>query len=243
MINVWTIARREFKHYFVSPLAYAIAFLIFVVLGVIFYANLSLGYASQQPPDPTAPLGPLVTIYLFAVPAVTMRLLADEQRMGTIELLLTAPLRDWELVVGKWLGALLFNLVILAGTLIYPFIVNSMTDPGIDQGTVLATYLGLTLLLSAMLAIGVFFSSLFSNQFAAFFVTLGGLLLLWIVAFPVQNASGPLADVLRYLQLSDHYFNNLYRGVIDTTDLLYFLSLTALFLFLGTRMLETRRWR
>ncbi|MBI4768855.1 MAG: hypothetical protein HY784_00190 [Chloroflexi bacterium] len=91
MRNVWVIARREFNQYFVSPLAYAIAFLIFLILGVLFYASLAYAFQTQQPPDPTATLGPLVTIYLFAVPAITMRLLADEQRMGTIELLLTAP--------------------------------------------------------------------------------------------------------------------------------------------------------
>ncbi len=243
MANVWTIARREFNHYFVSPVAYAVAFLIFLILGLIFYSSLANAINFQQTPDPTLTLGPLVTIYLFAVPAITMRLVADEQRMGTIELLLTAPVKDWELVVGKWLGALLFNLVILAVTWIYPFILNSMVDPGIDQGVVLGAYIGLVLMLGAMLAIGVFFSSVFSNPFAAFFITLGVLLTLWIISFPVQAGSGPVAEVLNYLDISEHFYTSLFRGVVDTTDLLYFASLTVAFLFLGTRVVEARRWR
>jgi len=243
MLNVWTIARREFNHYFISPVAYAIAFLIFLVLGLLFYASLGQAINSQQAPDITIVLGPLVTIYLFAVPGITMRLLADEQRMGTIELLLTAPLKDWELVVGKWLGAFLFNLVIIAVTWIYPFILNSLTDPGIDQGVVLSNYMGLVMMLGAMLAIGVFFSALISNQFAAFFVTLGVLLVLWIISVPVQVAGGPVAAVLQYLDMSEHFYTSLYRGVLDTTDFLYFASLIAVFLFLGARVVEARRWR
>ncbi|MBI4768856.1 MAG: hypothetical protein HY784_00195 [Chloroflexi bacterium] len=146
-------------------------------------------------------------------------------------------------MLGKWLGAFLFNLGVLLVTFIYPFILNAITSPGIDQGVVLAGYLGLLLMLGAMLAIGVFFSSLFSNQFAAFFVTLGFLLLLWIAAVPVQSSTGPLASALGYLDMSVHYFDNMIRGVVDTTDVLYFVSLTVLFLFLGTRTVEARRWR
>lgn len=99
------------------------------------------------------------------------------------------------------------------------------------------------MMLGAMLAIGVFFSSLFSNQFAAFFVTLGVLLVLWIISVPVQVAGGPVAAVLQYLDMSEHFYNSLYRGVLDTTDFLYFASLIAVFLFLGARVVEARRWR
>lgn len=243
MRNVWAIAKREFRQYFVSPVAYATAFMIFLILGLIFYANLQGAIFQQAPPQAQATIGPLVTLLLFVTPALTMRLISDEQRMGTIELLLTAPVRDWELVVGKWLAALGFNVVILAVTWVYPLILNSISDPGIDQGPLMSAYLGLVLMVSAMLAIGVFVSSLFSNVIASFFTTLGILLALWIISLPAETLTGRTADVIKYLDLSNHYYTNLYRGVIDTTDVVYFLILTALGLFLATRAVEARRWR
>jgi ABC-2 type transport system permease protein len=101
MRNVWTIASREYKQYFASPAAYLVAFMFLLILGILFYANILNAMVQQFPPTVQVILGPLVTILLFATPAITMRLLADEQRLGTMELLLTAPVRDWELVVGK----------------------------------------------------------------------------------------------------------------------------------------------
>jgi ABC-2 type transport system permease protein len=183
-----------------------------------------------------------VTILLFATPAITMRLLADEYRMGTMELLLTAPVRDWELVVGKWLGALGFMFSVLAVTWVYPLILHRMTTPGIDQGTLVAAYLGLLLAVAAMLAIGVFISALFRSPVAAFFVTLGVMLILWIVGGLASSAgtAGQLAGAMSFV---DHYYNNFYLGVLDLGDTVYFLSLTALALFLGTQVVEARRWR
>jgi ABC-2 type transport system permease protein len=158
--NIWIIASKEFRQYFISPVAYAVATLVFLILGGIFFINVYFALrGSQIDPDGRLVLGPLVTILLFATPAVTMRLLAEEQRMGTIELLLTAPIRDWEVVVGKWLGAFLFMLVILAFTWVYPLILNRMTSPGIDQGVLISAYLGLVLLVGSMLAIGVLVSA------------------------------------------------------------------------------------
>lgn len=242
MRNVWAIAKRELRQYFVSPVAYAMGFMLFLVLGIIFAVNLAGAIQFQSPPQTQSTIGPLVTLLLFITPAITMRLVADEQRMGTIELLLTAPVRDWELVMGKWLGALGFIGIILALTWVYPLVLHSMTEPGIDQGPLMSAYLGLVLLVSSLLAIGVFVSSLFSNVIAAFLTTLGVSLALWIVRLLADYAPGPAAEIVRYLDLSGRFFDNLFRGVVDTSDIVYYVSLTALGLFLATRVVEARRY-
>lgn len=243
MRNVWTIASREYKLYFASPAAYMVAFMLLLVMGIIFYANIASSMVQQFPPTIQGILSPLMTILLFATPAITMRLLADEQRLGTIELLLTAPVRDWELVVGKWLGGTLFLWTILAITWLYPIFMNQMVDPGIDQGPLVTGYLGIVLFSAALVAIGVAVSSLFANQLAVFVGTLLVYLVLWLVSVPVQASGAPGGEVLRYLDITEHFFNTFYQGIIDLSDVIYFLSLTALALFLGTVSVETRRWR
>jgi ABC-2 type transport system permease protein len=243
MRNIWTIALREYKLYFATPAAYMVAFMILLVLGVIFYANVAAAVFQQFAPGVDVIIGPLITLLLFATPAITMRLIAEEQRMGTIELLLTAPVRDYELVVGKWLGGFLFMLTLVAITWVYPFILNFLVDPGIDQGPLLTGYLGVVLISAALVAIGVAISSLFSNQIAAFFATLGVFLLLWLISLPSQAMGATGGELLRYLDFSEHFYSTLFRGVIDLRDIVYYLSVTALALFLGTVAVETRRWR
>jgi ABC-2 type transport system permease protein len=243
MRNIWTIALREYKLYFATPAAYMVAFMILLVLGVIFYANVAAAVFQQFAPGVDVIIGPLITLLLFATPAITMRLIAEEQRMGTIELLLTAPVRDYELVVGKWLGGFLFMLTLVAITWVYPFILNFLVDPGIDQGPLLTGYLGVVLISAALVAIGVAISSLFSNQIAAFFATLGVFLLLWLISLPSQAMGATGGELLRYLDFSEHFYSTLFRGVIDLRDIVYYLSITALALFLGTVAVETRRWR
>jgi ABC-2 type transport system permease protein len=188
-------------------------------------------------------MGPMVTLFLFGTPAITMRLLAEEQRMGTIELLLTAPVRDFELVVGKWLGGWMFLLTIIAVTLIFPIVLNTIVEPGIDQGPLVTNYLGILLISAALVAIGVAISALFSNQIAAFFTTLGVLLLLWLISLPSQAVGVTGGNLLSYLDISEHFYPTLYRGVIDLSDIVYLLSLTAVALFLGSVVVEMRRWR
>jgi ABC-2 type transport system permease protein len=248
MRNIWTIAQRELKTYFNSPVAYVIAFMIFLVLGVIFYANILAASVQQMGGAPFVPgvqiiIGPLVTLILFTSPALTMRTIAEEQRMGTLELLLTAPVRDWELVVGKWLGAFLFVLSIIALSWVYPLILNILIDPGIDQGLLVTGYLGLILLSAVFLAIGVAVSSFFSNQIAAFFGTLAILLVTWMISYPAQSDSGTGSEILRYLDLSEHFYYTFFRGVVELKNAVYYLSFTALSLFIGTISIEIRRWR
>jgi ABC-2 type transport system permease protein len=184
----------------------------------------------------------MVTLLLFTMPALTMRTLAEEQRMGTMELLLTAPVKEWELVVGKWLGVFLYVLTLLAITWVYPITLNFLVEPGIDQGILVAGYLGLVLMVSSLLAIGVAISSFFANQIAAFFISLGVVLLIWLVRPGDSTVGGLGTQLLSYLNFIDHYIN-FFRGVIDLSDVVYFLSLTALGLFVGSVSVETRRWR
>ena len=243
MRNVWTIAKREFNLYIISPIAYVVAFIIMLILGIIFYANMLNAVVNQYPPSIQVILSPLVTLLLFTTPAVTMRTIADEQRMGTLETLLTAPVRDWELIVGKWFGGFLFYIAIITLTFIFPIVMNIFVKPGIDQGLMVAGYLGVTFLVAVFVAIGVFASSLFSNQIAAFFTTLGILLVLWMIGYPsrIQAATG--GQIFTYLDLSEHFYNTFLRGIIELKDIVYYLSVTVLALFLGTMSVKSRRWR
>jgi ABC-2 type transport system permease protein len=248
MRNIWTIARREYRLYFTSPIAYIAALLTLLTVGIYFvviiYYTANNSYYSNTAPGIDIVIGPLATVFLFAVPAITMRLLADEQRMGTLELLLTTPIKDGELVVGKWLGSFLFMLSIIAVTLVYPLVLNKLTSPGIDQGVMISAYLAIILLTAVFLAIGTAMSTFFSNQFAAFFATLAVLILFWwlirLPTFIIQNDS--ILNILNYLDLNGR-FNSMLSGTITISDIVYPLSLTALGLFLSATAVEIRRWK
>lgn len=248
MKNIWTIAKREFALYFNGPIAYAVAFLFFLILGLTFFQTLRSAVLSalyQQAYAPTIQAitgGVMVFLLIFTMPAITMRLLAEEQRNGTMELLLTAPVRDGELVIGKWLGGFLFMFVLLLSTLIYAVILNWLVKPGIDQGLLVASYLGLILMLMSLVAVGVAVSSFFSNQIAAFFTSLAIVLLLWLMQGDASAAGTTGAEIIKYLNFIEHYIN-FYNGVIDIRDIVYFLSITSLGLFVGSMAVEMRRWQ
>ena len=246
MRNIWTIARREYKLYFISPVAYVVAFLFMLILGWFFYSGISSAIlqASFQTYAPTIQMiiSPMVTLLLFTMPAITMRLVAEEARMGTLELMLTAPVKDWELITGKWLGGFLFMLTLLAATWIFPIALNLMVEPGIDQGPLVTGYLGLILMVASLVGLGVGISSLFTNQIAAFFVSLAVVLLFWLVSPSSSTTGGLGSEVMSYMNFIDHYIN-FYRGIIDLSDVIYYLSLTAIGIFLGTVSIEVRRWR
>jgi len=221
-------------------------FVIYLVLGIFFYLNIDYAILAQYAPGVQIVLAPLATLLLLAIPALTTRLLAEEQRLGTIELLLTAPIRDWELIIGKWLGAFLLVLTILVFTLIYPLVLNNLVDPGLDQGLVISGYLGLVLLSAAFVAVGVFISSLFSNQIAAFATTMGALIFLWWVVGPIAQVLGETSAVgqfFSFIDLSDQLFSNFLSGMVELKDVVFSLSLTTLALFGATMVLDVRRWR
>ncbi|NJN79532.1 MAG: ABC transporter permease subunit, partial [Anaerolineales bacterium] len=184
-----------------------------------------------------------VFLMVFLAPAITMRLISDEARMGTLELMLTAPVRDFEFVTGKWLGAMMFVLSVALVTIIFPLVLNNFVSPGIDWKTVISSYIGLILVSSAMLALGVGISAIFSNQFAAFFVTLGLFFFLWFfINMPVGLLQGG-GEILNYLSMSYHFQQNINQGSMTLGGITYYLSLTALGLFIGTTAIEIRRWR
>ncbi|HEX2979784.1 MAG TPA: ABC transporter permease [Anaerolineaceae bacterium] len=248
MRNLWIIARREYKQYFNSPIAYVVAIMFFLILGIIFYVNIYGAVINQMngydyTPGIDMVLSPMVTLLLFTTPALTMRAISDENRMGTMELILTSPVRDWELIVGKWLGAFLFMLTMIIVTWVFPGIMNQLIQPGIDQGIMFSGYLGIILLMGAFLAIGIAVSSFFSNQIASFFVTLAILLIVWMIGYPAQFSSGVGTTILSYLDFSEHLYDTFLKGIIEIKDVIYYLSATVFALFLGSASVEMRRWR
>ncbi|MBM3129163.1 MAG: ABC transporter permease [Chloroflexi bacterium] len=238
MKNIWAITQRELKAYFVSPIAYVVSALFLIAMGYLF----ALILINTREASLRNLFSNMIFVLLIVAPALTMRLLAEEQRMGTIELLLTAPVHDWQVVLGKFLGSfILFVVMLLAPTLYYVLILQVFGPP--DYGPILTGYLGFVLIGAAYLAVGVFGSSVTQNQIIAFFVSLVILLLLWI-ADAAGGVFGPgaVSDALTYIALPRH-FNDLFRGVVDTSDIVYAFSLVAIFLFLATQVLQTKRWR
>jgi ABC-2 type transport system permease protein len=209
------------------------------------------GSATQSLPGPTM-LGPLLTILLFATPAITMRLLAEENSLGTIELMLTAPVRDAELIIGKWLGATMFVSVLIGLTWIYPIFLHAITKPsGIDQGPLVSSYLVLLLLASALVSVGVCVSAPFKNVTAAFFASLMVSLGLWVSglgasAMSYSGGAGGTSlwgTILQYIDFTSHFYNTAYAGRLDLKDVVFYISIIVIMLFFATRIIESRRWR
>lgn len=236
MKNVLAIAERELKSYFVSPVAYVVTAMFLLISGYLFSVivlntnEASLRYLISN----------LSVIWLFITPALTMRLLAEESRSGTIELLLTNPVRDFEVVLGKYLGALGLLLVMVAFTLYYPFLLLMFGNP--DRGPMVAGYVGVVLQAAAFLSIGLLASSLTQNQIVAAVLTFAILLIMWLSESVANFIGRPASDIMRYLSVTSH-FQDFSRGVIDTTHVIYFLSIVAASLFLTYLSLQTRRWR
>lgn len=249
MRNIWTIAKREYDQYFVSPVAYVVAFAILLTIGVLFGINFYYYTANAfqnfgSVPDFGPISGTFVFLLVLSAPALTMRLISDEARMGTLELILTAPVRDFELVIGKWLGAMLYILSLLAITLVYPVVTSRFVSPGIDWNVVLTSYLGMILLSGVFLALGTAVSAMFTNQVTAFFVTLALFITMWwLVGFPAQVITGDAARLFEYLDMKSHFYGALDAGIINLSDLVYYISLIALGLFTGSAAVEMRRWR
>ena len=238
MRNTLAVAERELKSYFVSPIAYVITALFLLISGFLFSVILlqsneaTLRYLFSN----------LGVIWLFITPALTMRLLAEESRTGTIELLLTNPVRDIEVVIGKYLGALGFLLVMLACTLYYPALLFIFGEPDPDVGPMISGYVGVILQGAAFLAVGLLASSLTQNQIVAAVLTFAILLIMWLSESVANFVGRPIGDLMRYLSVTSH-FQDFSRGVIDTTHVIYFLSVVAAALFLTLLSLQSRRWR
>ncbi len=238
MKNVWTIASRELKSYFASPIAYVVSALFLVVSGFFF----TLILISSQDASLRSSFSNMTFILILLAPALTMKLLAEEQRMGTIELLLTSPVNDWQVVLGKFLGGLILFAIMLVGpTLYYVLILKLLGSP--DPGPIFTSYIGILLLGASFLSIGVFASSVTQNQVIAYFLGLTILILLWVIDFASSIAgTGPAGNIVTYLAITGHY-TNFFQGVIDTQDVIYSLSVVVISLFLATQVVQTRRWR
>jgi len=235
--NTGTIALKEIKSYLTSPMAYIVTGIFLVLTGTFFTTYLA-GTAYSDTSIRGFVESSQLLLLLFAA-ILTMRLIAEERKLGTWELLLTAPVRDTEVVLGKFLGSLAVLVTMLVLTLYYPILLEGLGDP--DWGPIGTSYLGLFLLGSTALAVGIFASSLTSNQIVAAVIAGGILAALWLVGMAGGTAPEALGEVLSYLSLSYH-FNDFIRGVVDTRAIIYYLSVTALFLYLAIRSLETSRW-
>lgn len=237
MRNTWAIALKEIRSFFVSPVGYvALAFWMFGV-GLFF----ALGVLQTKQATMQDWFSTVEVLLLFIGPALTMRLLAEEQRTGTLELLLTSPVRDWEVVIGKFIGVLVFWAVMIAVTFFYPIILSLLGNP--DIGPIVSGYLGLLLMGASFLAIGVFTSSLSGNQVIAYIVAFVVLLALWIIGYltPLVPA-GQFANSLTALSVTNH-FDDFGKGVVDLSNILFYLSIMAASLFATIQILEARRAR
>jgi ABC-2 type transport system permease protein len=254
MRAVFLICQKELKSYFASPIAY----LLMAAFGLIFgwaLANSTIQFVrysfqmqmqGQQLPVNINQqiIGPLLsfgsTITLFLVPMITMRLFAEEKKTGTIELLLTSPVTDLQIILGKWLGSMLLYLCILAMSLVNVALLFAWGKP--DIRPVLVAYLGLILQAGCLLAIGEFISTLTRNQIIAGGVTFFVCLFLWLLSWSTANDTSAASQVLNYLSIVTH-FDNFARGVVETKDVIFYISMIFFSLFVTSRSMESLRWR
>ena len=237
-MNTLTIAMKELKSYFVSPIAYVIIAFWLLATGLFFYLILvNVRTASLQ-----ELFGTVTVLLLLIGPALTMRLLSEEQRTGSLELLMTAPIRDWEVVLGKFLAAVLLFIAMMALTLVYPILMQLFGGTP-DWGPIFSSYLGLLLFAASFLAIGLFASALSDNQMLAAVIAFVLLLILWMIGQLGTGVGGALAGWLQALSVTDHFNNSFPRGVIDFTDVLFYLLIIGVSLWTTIQIMEAKRWR
>jgi ABC-2 type transport system permease protein len=236
MSTTTTVAKREIRAYFNSPVAYIVVTVFMLISGYLYWSQLFLERQAEL--RYYFNLTPLV--FTFIIPAITMRLIAEEKGSGTLEMLITMPVRDWEVVVGKFLAGLTMLLAIVGMTGFYA-VTLSVLSP-IDKGPMLTGYLGLMLMGGAYVAIGVMASSLTRNQIVAFILAFAISFALFIFGQIVQYAPDWLAPVLAFLSMGNH-FESLSRGVVDSRDVIFYLSVMAVALLVATASLESRKWK
>jgi ABC-2 type transport system permease protein len=250
MRNAWIIARRELGAIFLQPIAFFFIIAVVFFIGVLFAGQLTsyvfqaqTGGGGGPPPTVSDILSTFAFLAaLFVGPAITMRLLSEEQKSGTMELLMTMPVRDGEVVVGKFLAAFVFYACIVALTLVYPFVLLQFGNP--DLGPIISSYLGLLLFGAAVLSLGTLTSTLSENQIVSFILAAIIILLLYVSSFFANlTTSVPTAStILTELSLSGH-LSNFMTGLLTAKDVLYYVLITVVALFAATRILESRRWR
>ncbi len=235
MRNIITIAGREIRSYFVSPLAYVAIFFFVFICGFIFTLAIATGYTAAE----MGPLfGSMVFIGLILAPVLTMGLLAQETSSGSIELLMTKPIRDAEVIVGKFLAAVAVYCLILAVTLEFPIMYEIWGNP--DWGMIAAGYIGLLACGIAFMAIGTFASSVTDSQIAAWLISTTILLFFWLVGFLGYSSTSWVTDIAKRISIYEN-FGDFARGIVDGKNLLFFVSLAIIFLFMSVRAIENRR--
>lgn len=243
-MNLFVVAKKELGSYFTSLIAYVVIAIFLVISGYFFYTNLvmfvmfvgsdvKLGLWQHTFYD-------MRFVTLSLVPLLTMRLFSEEKKLGTIELLFTNPLKDMEIIMGKYLACLTVYTIMLVLTFLYPVLLSIVFS--VEIGPLIACYLGLFLLGTACIACGIFMSSLTENQIVAAISTIGVLLLLWLIDWNEGIAGQRTMTVLHQVSLSEHFFSFI-RGVIEIDDIVYYLSLVFIFLFATRLSLESRKWR
>jgi ABC-2 type transport system permease protein len=255
--NAFTIADKELQSYFVQPVAYVVMTVFVLLSGFFFFAllrrfdvllevygamqngaQLEHLNLNQMVVEPL--LHNMAIVLVILVPAITMRSFAEEKRTGTYELLLTVPLRTGEIVAGKFMAGAMLVLIMIALSALFAVILVGFGNPEI--GLMASGYLGLALLGVSFVAVGMFTSSVTQNQIIAAISSFGLLLLLFVISWPAQAGGASFAGLLKYLSLPDH-FGQMVQGVIDTQDIIYFLSVISIALFLTQRSVESARWR
>lgn len=254
MRNLLAIAEREIKSYFASPIAYVVIGFFALLYGYFFYALLSffeqqsmqmgMGQPGQSMNINQMLVGPVLmnatVILLFVFPLITMRTYAEEKRSGTIELLLTSPLTDLQIILGKFIGAMLLYAAMLAVTLIHVGLLFLYGDP--EWKPIVTGYLGLLLMGGCFLSVGLLISSLTKNQIVAGMITFAVFLMLWVINW-IGSFVGPTAQaVLAHLSITEH-FDDFAKGIIDTKHLVYYASFMAFGLFLTMKSVDSERWR
>ena len=230
------ISRREIRTYFNSPVAYIVVAAFMVLTGYLFFTQLFL----EKQADMRGFFNIMPLMFMFVVPAITMRLLADEKSSGTLELLITMPVRDWEVVVGKFLAAMTLLCTAIGLTLVFALTVRALGP--LDRGPAIGGYLGLVLMGGAYVSIGVMASSLTRNPIVSFIVAFVISFGLYLLGRLTQFLPQAWQGLVAYLSIDGH-FENIGRGVIDSRDVIYYLSVISTCLLLATTSLESRRWR
>jgi ABC-2 type transport system permease protein len=236
--HIRPIFRREFNSYFNSPIAYIFVAIFLIVTNWLFFQRFFLaGQISMRDWFALLPW-----VFLLLAPALTMRSWAEEKKSGTIEFLLTLPIRDIEVVLAKFFSSLGFLALTLLLSLSVPVTLAFLGD--LDGGVIFAGYVGALLLGAMYISIGLFISSLTSNQIVAFLLSLAALFILFIIGSNnvLTFVTGPLASLCRFISSSSH-FDSITKGIFDTRDILYYLSSIALFLYFNAQVIGSRKWR
>lgn len=241
MRGTWIIFRREVGQYLVSPVAYLIAAAFLFLTGFLFNNDL-VASVTVKPASPAVVPAFLSFALVFFAPVLTMRMLAEETREGTMELLLTAPVKDSDIVLGKFLGAWFFYSLLLALTLVYQIILLSITQP--DLGHAISAYVGIWLYGGATLSVGLFFSAITENQVVAAFLSTAALLVLYLGGLAGQIVANiELVRLINNLTLQGHFISSFAYGLIRAEDVVYYAGMMAIMLFITIRVVEAHRWR